>query len=170
VLWAGILYSGEIPLEKKELNINKLISEVLLLFDNDLAQKGVSVSTSFGEGIPLLCVDRRKLEEVFINIIINAIHAMEKGGNLTVQTEYVQEKVPKTIEIAISDTGKGISSDVLEKVFDPFFFTKTVGSGLGLTVAREILKRHNSTIDIRNEIGKGTTVSVELRPEFCVLP
>ena len=165
-----LLYSGEIPLEKKELNINKLISEVLLLFDNDLTQKGVSISTSFGEGIPLICVDRRKLEEVFVNTIINAIHAMEKGGNLTVQTEYSQEKVPKTIKVAIRDTGKGISSDVLEKVFDPFFSTKTVGSGLGLTVAREILKRHNSTIGIQSEIGKGTIVTVELCPEFCVLP
>ncbi len=165
-----LLYSGEIPLEKKELNVNKLISEVLLLLDKDLTQKGISVSTSFAEGIPLICVDRRKLGEVFINIIINAMHAMEKGGNLGVQTEYVQEKVPKTIKIAISDTGKGIPGDVLEKVFDPFFSTKTVGSGLGLTVAREILKRHNSTIGIRSEVGKGTTVTVELSPEFYVLP
>ena len=165
-----LLYSGELPLEKKELNVNKLISEVLLLLDKDLTQRGISVSTSFAEGIPLICLDRRKLEEVFINIILNAIHAMEKGGNLTVQTEYVQEKVPKTIKIAISDTGKGIPGDVLEKVFDPFFSTKTVGSGLGLTVAREILKRHNGTIGLRSEVGKGTTVTVELSPEFCVLP
>ena len=157
-----LLYSGEIPLEKKELNINKLISEILLLFDQDLTQRGISVSTSFGEGVPLIRADRRKLGEVFINIVINAMHSMEKGGNLTVRTEYVVEKTPKTIKIAIDDTGKGIPSDVIEKVFDPFFTTKTVGSGLGLSVAREILKRHNGSIDIQSQVGQGTTVTVEL--------
>jgi len=87
---------------------------------------------------------------------------MEKGGNLTVQTEYVKEKIPKRIKITISDTGKGISRDVLDKVFDPFFSTKTAGSGLGLTVAKEILKRHNGTIGIQSEVGKGTTFIVRL--------
>jgi|LGOV01.1.fsa_nt_gb signal transduction histidine kinase len=165
-----LLYSGQIPLEKKELNINKLISELLLLFDKDLTQKGISVNTSFAESIPLILCDRRNLGEIFINIIVNAMHAMEKGGNLTVQTEYVEEKIPKTVKIAISDTGKGIPGDVLEKVFDPFFSTKTVGSGLGLTVAREVLKRCNGKISIRSEVDKGTTVTVELCPEFCVSP
>ncbi len=165
-----LLYSGQIPLERKELNINKLISEVLLLFDKELTQRGISVSTSFGESIPLIRVDRKKLGEVFINIIINAIHSMEKGGNLTVQTEYVKEKIPNTTRIAISDTGKGIASDLLDKVFDPFFTTKTVGSGLGLTVAREIIRRHNGTMAVQSKIGKGTTVIVELCPECRVLP
>ncbi|MCK4727767.1 MAG: hypothetical protein KAT27_02495, partial [Desulfobacterales bacterium] len=151
-------------------NINKLISEVLLLFDKELTQRGISVSTSFGESIPLIRVDRKKLGEVFINIIINAIHSMEKGGNLTVQTEYVKEKIPNTTRIAISDTGKGIASDLLDKVFDPFFTTKTVGSGLGLTVAREIIRRHNGTMAVQSKIGKGTTVIVELCPECRVLP
>ena len=165
-----LLYSGQIPLEKKELNINKLISELLLLFDKDLTQKGVFVNTSFAESIPLILCDRKNLGEIFINIIVNAMHAMEKGGNLTVQTEYVEEKTPKTIKITISDTGKGIPGDILEKVFDPFFSTKTVGSGLGLTVAREVLKRCNGKISIRSEVDKGTTVTVELCPEFCVSP
>jgi signal transduction histidine kinase len=165
-----LLYSGQIPLEKKELNLNKLISEVLLLFDNDLTRRGISVSTSFGEGIPLMRVDKRKLGEVFINIIINAMYSMEKGGDLTVQTEYVKEKTPNTIRIAISDTGKGIAGDILDKVFDPFFTTKTTGSGLGLTVAKEILRRHNGTISLRSEVGKGTTVIIELCPEYCALP
>jgi len=157
-----LLYSGEIPLEKKKLNVNKLITEALLLFDNELIQQGISVHTSFDESIPLIRLDKKKLEEVFINIIINAIHAMEKGGNLTLQTQYVQEMIPKTINITISDAGKGIPKEVLPKVFDPFFSTKTVGSGLGLTGAREILKRHNGSISIRSEVGKGTTVTVKL--------
>jgi signal transduction histidine kinase len=165
-----LLYSGQIPLEKKELNLNKLISEVLLLFDNDLTQRGISVSTSFGESIPLIRVDRRKLGEVFINIIINAMYSMEKGGDLTVQTEYVKEKISNTIRIAISDTGTGIAGDILDKVFDPFFTTKTTGSGLGLTVAKEILRRHNGTIGVQSEVGKGTTVIVELCLEYCALP
>jgi nitrogen-specific signal transduction histidine kinase len=157
-----LLYSREIPMEKKGLNINKLITEVLLLFDKDLIQQDVSVNSSFDESIPLIPGDKKKLEEAFINIIINAIHAMEKGGNLTLQTQYLKERIPKTIKITISDTGKGIPRDVLGKVFDPYFTTKTVGSGLGLTIARQILKRHNGTIGIRSEFGKGTKVTVTL--------
>jgi signal transduction histidine kinase len=87
---------------------------------------------------------------------------MGKGGKMTVQTERVCEKTPKTVKVVISDTGKGIPQDILDKVFDPFFTTKTVGSGLGLTVAREIVKRHNGTMDVQSEVGKGTTVIVEL--------
>jgi signal transduction histidine kinase len=156
-----LLYSGEMPLEKTEVNINKLMNEVLLLFDKDLAEKAISVNTSFGENIPLIRADKQKLQEVFINIVINAIHAMEGGASLTVETQWVHEKVPQTVKVAISDTGKGISEDILDKIFDPFFTTKTVGSGLGLTVAREIIKRHNGTMHVNSEIGKGTTVIVE---------
>jgi len=157
-----LIYSEEIPFEKKELNVNKLITEILLLFDKDLIQQGISINTSFDEGIPLIPGDKKKLEEAFVNIIINAIHAMKKGGNLTLKTQYLKEKIPKIIKIVISDTGKGIPKDVLGKVFDPFFTTKTVGSGLGLTVAKEILKRNNGTIGIQSEVGKGTTVTVAL--------
>jgi len=157
-----LLYSGEIPFKKTEVNINKVINEVLLLVDKDLTEKGISVRTSFGENISLIRGDKEKLQEVFINIVINAFHSMEEGGNLTVQTECVCEKTPKTVKAVISDTGKGIPEDILDKVFTPFFTTKTVGSGLGLTVAREIIRRHNGTMNIHSEVGKGTTVIVEL--------
>jgi len=157
-----LLYSGEIPLKKTEVNINKLINEVLLLFDKELTEKGISLNTFFGESIPLMRADKQKLQEVFINIVINAVHAMRSGGNMTVKTECVCEKTPKTVRVAISDTGQGIPEDILDKVFDPFFTTKTVGSGLGLTVAREIVKRHNGAMDVQSEVGKGTTVIVEL--------
>jgi signal transduction histidine kinase len=157
-----LLYSGEVPLKKTEVNINKVINEVLLLLDKDLTENGISVKTSFGESIPLIRGDKEKLQEVFINIVINAFHSMGKGGNLTVQTECVCEKTPKTVKVMISDTGKGIPQDILDKVFDAFFTTKTIGSGLGLTVAREIIKRHNGTMDIQSEVGKGSTVIVEL--------
>jgi len=157
-----LLYSGEVPLNKTEVNINKLVNEVLLLFDRDFTEKGISVRTSFGENIPLIRGDKEKLQEAFINIVINAVHSMGKGGNLTVRSECVCEKTPKTVKAVISDTGKGIPEDIIDKVFDPFFTTKTVGSGLGLTVAREITKRHNGTMAIQSEVGKGTTVIVEL--------
>jgi signal transduction histidine kinase len=157
-----LLYSGEVPLNKTEVNINKLINEVLLLFDRDLTERGISVRTSFGDNIPLIRGDKEKLQEVFINILINALHSMGKGGNLTVRTDRVHENTAKTVKVVISDTGKGIPETIINKVFDPFFTTKTVGSGLGLTVAREITKRHNGTMVIQSEVGKGATVIVEL--------
>lgn len=157
-----LLFSGEIVLDKKELHINKLIADVVLLFEEDMKEQGITIHTFFDEKVPVVMQDKKSLEEVFINLIVNACHSMKGGGELTLRTEYRQaDNNSNIIRITISDTGKGIPDTILNKVFDPFFTTKTIGSGLGLTVVKEILRRHNATISIDSSINSGTTVTID---------
>ncbi|MFH1147122.1 MAG: ATP-binding protein [Pseudomonadota bacterium] len=157
-----LTYSTEFPMDRHELNVNKLLVDVVLLFEKTLSQNGIMVCQSLDEGLPLFLGDKKKLEEVFIHLAGNAVNAMPNGGRMTVSSRYISEPLPARIRIEIGDTGVGIPPDVLDKVFDPFFTTKTISSGLGLTVSREILKRHNGTISVVSEVNKETTVIIEL--------
>jgi signal transduction histidine kinase len=100
--------------------------------------------------------------EVFVNIIINAVDAMPQGGTIWVRSARLQRE--PFIEIRFSDTGCGIPKENLEKIFDPFFTTKEAGkgTGLGLAVIYGIVERHNGSIDVESEVGKGTTFIVKL--------
>lgn len=155
-------YSTEFPMERHELNINKLLVDVVLLFEKTLSQNGIMVCQSLDEGLPLFLGDKKRLEEVFIHLVGNAVNTLQNGGRITLSTRYVPDPIPARIRIEVSDTGAGIPAEVLDKIFDPFFTTKTISSGLGLTVSREILKRHNGTISIVSEVDKGTTVIIEV--------
>lgn len=157
-----LTYSTEFPIERRELNVNKLIVEVLLLFDKTFVQcGGISVHQYLDEDIPLILGDKKRLEEVFIHLISNAVNAMPNGGHLRIISSHISDPPPARVRIEIADSGGGIAPEALEEIFEPFFTTKTVSSGLGLTVSREILKRHNGTIKVFSEVGKGTTVIVE---------
>ena len=126
-------------------------------------------------------LDRTKMEQVFVNIFMNAIHAMPEGGSLTVKTYAKQFKEPggavgsrttdrfrvgqSVLVIEVEDTGPGIPEDKLSQVFDPFFTTKPAGqgTGLGLTVARNIIDLHDGTIEIRNREPHGVHVAIMLK-------
>ncbi len=157
-----LTYSTEFPIERRQLNINKLIIDVLLLFEDTFVRSGIAVHQYLEEDMSLVSGDKKKLEEVFIHLFSNAVNAMPKGGHLRIITSHMSDPPPSRLRIEIADSGVGISGDVLDKIFDPFFTTKTISSGLGLTVSREILKRHNGTIKLLSEVGKGTTVIIEL--------
>lgn len=156
-----LTYSTEFPIERRELNINKLIIDVLLLFEKTFSQCGIAVHQYLDENISLLPGDKRRLEEVLIHLVSNAVNAMPEGGNLRIMSSQLSD--PPRIRIEVADSGVGIPREVLDRIFEPFFTTKTVSSGLGLTVSREILKRHNGTIKIFSEVGSGTTVIIEFK-------
>jgi len=106
----------------------------------------------------LVLADPEQLERVFINLFANAVEAMEEGGDLSVRV--TQED--NSVIIDISDSGKGIAGDALEKIFEPFYTTKDKGTGLGLAIVFNIINKHNGKIAIRSEEGKGTTFSITL--------
>lgn len=95
-----------------------------------------------------------------MNILVNAAQAIDKKGEIVVKTQQVNNHV----EIMISDTGSGIARENLQKIFDPFFTTKDVGkgTGLGMNIAYNIVKKHNGTIKVDSEVGKGTTFTISL--------
>jgi PAS domain S-box-containing protein len=144
--------------EISHINVNREITKVLDIIGHQFA--GIEVIRDFDPDLPEISADPTQIQQVFINIITNAIQAMPNGGRIVISTKKKEDKV----EIKISDTGVGIPKEHLSKIFDPFFTTKEIGrgTGLGLSICYGIIERHNGTISVESEVGKGTTVTVEL--------
>ena len=116
-------------------------------------------------------IDPNQIEEVVVNVIVNAIDAMPTGGRLTIRTDRVDGEDTRWVEIEVSDTGCGIEPENLEHIFDPFFTTKPAGTGtgLGLAVAYGIVTDHGGQINVSSVLDHGTTVAVRL-PLFVEEP
>ncbi|MCJ7579818.1 MAG: ATP-binding protein, partial [Candidatus Aminicenantes bacterium] len=111
---------------------------------------------------PLIIADSSQLQQVFINIILNAVDAMRETGTLTLKT--FQDDLRNSVYVSISDTGPGIEDADKTKLFEPFFTTKNVGqgTGLGLSISYSIIQKHHGTIDVQSRIGEGSTFTVKL--------
>jgi len=110
-----------------------------------------------GEELPRVRIDIHQIQQVLINLMLNAIQAMEKGGTLTIRTFLVKHG---EVGVEVNDTGVGIPKPHLKKIFDPFFTTKSEGTGLGLSISLKILENHGATIDAISEEGKGSTFTI----------
>ena len=121
----------------------------------------VKIEQELGPDLPLIRGSGNQLQQVLMNLMINAQQAMEKGGVVKVSTRQLDDH---TLEIRVSDTGPGISPEIQEKIFEPFFTTKPVGkgTGLGLSVSYGIVNNHHGQIRVESEIGKGTTFMITL--------
>jgi signal transduction histidine kinase len=142
-----------------------LIEEVLILTEKDLSKHRVQVETKF-QARPQAPVVRGQIEQILLNLIINARQAMPRGGRLRIEVrENVQTQMA---EIRISDTGVGIPPEQLRLIFEPFYSTKEPdehghgGSGLGLSVCRQIIEQHQGRIRVESLVGKGSTFTVKL--------
>lgn len=143
------------------LQINDVVRAALNLVKDQAIFHGIEVETRFAENLPEVNGDPSRLEEVFLNLFINAADAMkEKGGRLRITTSSTVDRV----KVIITDTGKGIDQAYLPHIFEPFFTTKDPGqgTGLGLSIAYGVIKRHNGFIDAESAPGKGTTFIVSL--------
>jgi len=139
-------------------DINGIVDQVLVLTTHLFAPNRITLETRLGEGLPHVMVDRHMIEQVLMNLILNAVQAMKLGGLLTIRTS-VAEGICR---VEVSDTGSGIPASVLSRVFDPFFTTKGEGegTGLGLSVNLGIMERHGGRILVESEVGKGTTFTI----------
>ncbi|TAL22088.1 MAG: HAMP domain-containing protein [Nitrospirae bacterium] len=152
-------FSRKRPLEIKEIRINDIMSEVLALTAVPLKDSSIKISKSY-EDVPVIEGDANQLKQVFLNIINNAIFAMQDGGSLGIATRRGRDD---NIYIEISDTGKGIPQEILQRIFEPFFTTKQEkGTGLGLSISYKIIQSHNGRIDVESEEGRGTKFTVVL--------
>ncbi|MDQ7031701.1 MAG: ATP-binding protein [Desulfonauticus sp.] len=143
------------------ININQIIKEVINVIKRTLKMHNIIFKCNFTDDIPLIFGNRRQLQQVFLNLIINAMDAMPGGGKLTITTKI---NSGKWVEIQIQDTGCGIKKKHLEKIFDPFFTTKPEGkgTGLGLSITYSIINNHNGYIYCKSEENKGTIFKIEL--------
>ena len=161
----GLLdFSRSEQLSLSLLDLNSVIEESLLLVKHEFTRNHIALEKHLAEPLPQVELDRNKIKQVFINVFMNAIHAIGNNGDLSVRTfirrpavaaDAGQAAAGGNIVVEIEDTGTGIPDDKLDKLFDPFFTTKPVGTGtgLGLSVSRNIIELHRATIKIANRKG-----------------
>jgi signal transduction histidine kinase len=158
-----LAFSRQSRMEMKSLNLNQLIDKTLLLSSNLLKIDGVKVEKRLDPNLPDLVGSEDRLQQVFMNFISNAAEVMETngGGVLRIVTKHSLQQ--GKLFVSFKDTGTGIASENLSKVFEPFFTTKKKGKGvgLGLSVAYGIIQEHGGSIDLKSEVGKGTTFRIE---------
>jgi two-component system NtrC family sensor kinase len=141
--------------------INGVVKAALDLVKDQTIFHGIRIETAYASDLPEVVGDASRLEEVFLNLFINAADAMqEKGGSLSIATTRFDDRV----RITVADTGKGIDREYLPHIFEPFFTTKGpgLGTGLGLSIAYGVIKKHNGMIDAESAPGKGTVFTVSL--------
>ena len=144
--------------ELKKANIHEGIQQALMLSQHEMGDR-ISVVKKFGD-IPDIRCYPAKLNQVFLNMIINAIQAIPDKGKLTISSRLIGNR----IHIKFADTGKGIPDDNIENIFDPGFTTKGVGvgTGLGLSICYNIIEEHNGEIKVKSKLNKGTTFEIIL--------
>lgn len=145
-------------------DLHNLIEKTVSMLTRQCKGKDIAINTSFTSS-PLHCsADKKQLQQVVWNIVLNAIQAIEKTGTITITTQ----SSDGSISIKISDDGKGIAPDQLEQIFKPFFTTKHKGTGLGMTISRRIVEQHHGTLTVTSNPGTGTAIVITLpqhRPE-----
>jgi two-component system, NtrC family, sensor kinase len=157
----GLLeFSRQSPPKKEPADINRLIANTSTLLENQFKFQNIEVKKDFDPNLPNVKIDTGKIKQVLWNLMINAAEAMPDGGKLTIATSLSEKQ--KHIVIKITDTGKGIPKDNINKLFDPFFTTKESGSGLGLAVTYGIIQQHQGSIKANSKVGQGTTFTVVL--------
>lgn len=162
-------HSEELTLEKQDLNA--IVKQSLRLVSHELMQHHIALKKEFATGLPPVALDTHKMEQVFVNLFMNSIQAMELEGTLSVNTHLKQEKDGATlVQVVVEDTGHGIPKEKLSRIFDPFFTTKPTGkgTGLGLSVTRNIVELHDATIEIQNREENGTSSILTFRKERMV--
>ncbi|MEM1084851.1 MAG: PAS domain-containing protein [Verrucomicrobiota bacterium] len=174
-------FSSARQLVKEKQDVNEVVKEAYALVEYQLRKANVEVVREFGEELPQVNLDATKLEQVLVNLMMNATHAMPDGGKLTLRTYQTllgqakrDEGVrtaghlrvgDKVVRIEIDDTGTGISEDAKSKIYDPFFTTKPTGkgTGLGLSVSRKIIELHQGTLELANRPEGGVRATVTLK-------
>jgi PAS domain S-box-containing protein len=142
--------------------VNQLIEETLILVEKKMRQARVEVVRHFDDRLPKVRARADQLRQVFLNLLLNAQQSMEKGGRITVHTSVYEQALQPTISVQISDTGRGIAEADLARIFEPFFSTRTKGTGLGLWVTQDIVRHHGGRIEATSAEDRGTTFNVIL--------
>src|SRR6266852_2552451 len=150
-----LMFAKPRQLYRTPCNLLELSDRVLRMMQTQYEEAGIVVNRSY-QPLPTLRVDVAQIEQVLINLYLNAVQAMPDGGVLSISCQ----EIPDWIEIIVSDTGVGISPDQLEHIFQPFFTTKAHGIGLGLPISRRLVEDHHGYMFVESQFGYGTTITV----------
>ena len=155
--------------EHKTLNIHELLGTTLDFLDHQIQKQRVNIVREMKDNVPSVMGDADQIQQVFLNLFLNAIQAMPDGGALRLSTsskwiskEGIEDGNRQYLEVCVEDTGTGIERDILQNIFNPFFTTKDTGTGLGLMVSYGIVQDHEGWIEVESEVGKGSVFKVYL--------
>ncbi len=165
-----LLIARPVKLNLRRCELSGVLDRSLVLVSQEPGRNGfknVKIRKNYAFGNNKIICDPERLQQVFINIVLNAIQAMQEGGELTVFTHEVVRDDFHGVQIGFSDTGEGIGDDTIENIFDPFFTTKANGTGLGLVIVRKIIELHGGEVTIESERQKGSTILLAL-PEIPI--
>jgi two-component system NtrC family sensor kinase len=155
--------------QRSPTDVNAIIENVLALAAKKLQRGNVTVYRQLARDLPFIHVVADQIKQVFLNMVINAIEAMPRGGELiiTSRLENGKEQQKKDwLRVSFADNGMGLTAEELQHIFEPFYTTKARGTGLGLSVSYGIVERHGGHIDVKSIPGKGTLFSVRLPLNF----
>jgi two-component system sensor histidine kinase HydH len=144
--------------QKKPTSVQTLIQHSLKMIERDAEAKNVEIASSLSPEIKEVSVDPDRINQVLLNLYLNAMDAMKGGGTLSVKLS--RDGDHQKVKIDISDTGGGIKKGDLVHIFDPYFTTKQSGTGLGLAIVHKIMESHKGEVRVESEAGQGTTVSL----------
>lgn len=155
-----MIFSRQMPRQITPVNVNDIVNNILYFIDVRFISRQITITHRLDENVPLIQADEVQISQVLVNLITNAIHAMPKGGTLTITTK----RKGSNVSLSVRDTGHGMTSEVRKKIFEPFFTTKPVGqgTGLGLSVVQGIVISHHGRIQVNSQPGKGTNVEILL--------
>jgi two-component system, sporulation sensor kinase E len=146
------------PLQLKLASLNDVVGKTLELLRPEIENRGIAVKTKLARQLTATPIDATQMQQVLVNLIKNAMHAMTRGGTLTLQTGENADAV----WVSVADTGGGIPQEQINRIFEPFFTTKKKGSGLGLMIVQRIVRAHDGKIELESHVGRGTTFRVWL--------
>jgi signal transduction histidine kinase len=143
---------------KREIDLNQVIQDVQGLMADAAREKGINLEDRLDRRLPKVEADPNQLEQVLVNLVNNALEATAENGRIVLSSGCRDEQV----WFSVHDTGKGMATEVLDKIFHPFFTTKDKGTGLGLAVIHKIITDHHGTVTVESAAGEGSTFTVRL--------
>jgi signal transduction histidine kinase len=155
-----LIFARQMPPVKTKVNLNQVVEEGLYFLESRCAKAGIELLRALEPRLPEISADPSQLNQVLVNLMVNAIQAMPQGGRLTIQTL----AGPDHVSLIVTDTGIGMTEEVREKIFTPFFTTKDVdqGTGLGLAVVDGIVTSHSGSIRVESRPGEGARFEIQL--------
>jgi len=155
-----LYFSKQAPPKLETVDINRVILGTEELLAGEAAKKGVRFQNRLASSLPLMSLDTHQMEQVLLNLFINAMDSLTEGGEIEVGTLVMEMDGEKKLLVVVKDNGKGISDENLPNVFDPFFTTKEDGTGLGLPLSLGIIEAHGGVIEMDSRSGRGTQVTI----------
>ena len=160
IIHDNLSYIKEMAPRLKEEDLNAVMNDTLTLYEDEFAQRGIKLDKQLAPSLQLLLIDAQQIKQAIINLVKNAIEAMTNGGTLNIVTHYQQATREAVLEIG--DTGPGIPARMMHNIFNPYYTTKTLGTGLGLPIVSRIIKAHKGRIEVKNREAGGAVFTIWL--------